>query len=65
MVKTTPRRMKINASVPKELFEEFDRFVSQNGYVKERAVAGAIRLFMAADFASRANAMTATLKESN
>jgi metal-responsive CopG/Arc/MetJ family transcriptional regulator len=48
---------KITASIPRELFEEFDRFVASNGYVKERAIAGAIRVFMASDDASRVAAI--------
>lgn len=39
-------KIRLTASIPADLFDAFDEFIAREGYVKERAVAGAVRLFM-------------------
>lgn len=63
MMKTKPtkrsstRLVPLNNLIPGDIAEEFDRYISEHGYLKGRAIAAAIRIFMASTETVRIAAM--------
>lgn len=55
----------IGNAIPRELSEEFDRFIKDNGYIKGRAIAAAFRIFIDADPSIRIAAFSSLNAESN
>lgn len=53
-------RHRLCATVPGDVLSEFQRVVRANGYPKEQAVSGALKMFIASDPSARASAIRVT-----